>query len=177
MSDFDEQIKSLREELLLAQSQRLELAKFKLVSIAVLGSVALGANGIESGQGAVFVIALVPIVALYIDTLGDAKKIQFSVIGAFLREKAHGTLLGEYEAFCEENRQVFYQNYAYRYSTALVSLAITVIGIGHLVLTPHMWLLGVAEVLSGILGFVAAVILSSQTSTRIAQLAASRDRF
>lgn len=175
MSNFDDQIKSLRDEILLAQTQRLELAKFKLVSIAVLGSVAIGANGIDNGSGAAFVIALVPIVGLYIDSLADSKKIQFSVIAVFLREKSQGSLLGEYEAFCEENREVFYTNYAYKYSTALVSASIAVIGIIHILVSPSTALLGVAELISGLAGVIGALSLNLRTNSKLSSLASSRD--
>lgn len=174
MANSDEQIKSLRDELLLAQTQRLELAKFKLVAIAVLGSVAIGANGIENGRGAAFVIALAPIVGLYIDSLADSKKIQFSVIAAFLRNKSRSTLLGEYEAFCEENREVFYQNYAYRYSTALVSIAISIMGFLHILTSPELMLLGVTELVSGLLGVIGAVLLSRSTRGKLYKLSASQ---
>lgn len=172
MADSDEQIKSLRDELLLAQTQRLELAKFKLVAIAVLGSVAIGANGIENGRGAAFVIALAPIVGLYIDSLADSKKVQFSVIAAFLRQKSRSTLLGEYEAFCEENREVFYQNYAYRYSTALVSFAISVMGFLHILTSSDLTVLGITEIVSGLVGVIGAVLLSRSTRGKLDKLSA-----
>ena len=174
MADFDEQIKSLRDELLLAQTQRLELAKFKLVAIAVLGSVAIGANGIENGRGAAFVIALVPIVGLYIDSLADSKKVQFSAIAAFLRQKSQSTLLGEYEAFCEENREVFYQNYAYRYSTGLVSIAIGTLGLLHILTSSDLALLGAMEIVSGVLGVIGAALLSRRTREKLDKLSASQ---
>lgn len=172
MAEFDEQLKSLRDELLVAQTQRLELAKFKLVAIAVLGSVAIGANGIENGRGAAFVIALAPIVGLYIDSLADSKKVQFSAIAAFLRNKSRSTLLGEYEAFCEENREVFYQNYAYRYSTALVSIAISIMGFLHILTSSDLTLLGVTELVSGLLGVIGAVLLSRSTRNKLYKLSA-----
>lgn len=175
MADFDEQIKSLRDELLLAQTQRLELAKFKLVAIAVLGSVAIGANGIENGRGAAFVIALAPIVGLYIDSLADSKKVQSSVIAAFLRDKSRSTLLGEYEAFCEDNRAVFYQNYPYRYSTALVSISISMLGLFHIFTSSDLTLLGVTELVSGLLGILGAVLLSRSTSAKLHKLSASQE--
>ena len=169
LENFDEQIKSLREELLLAQSQRLDLAKFKLGAIAVLGSVALGASGVTNGQGAIFVMALIPFAALYIDSLGDSKKIQFYAIGAFLRQHTAQTLLGEYEKFCEQNREVFFQNYAYRYSTALVSAGIVAIGILHLLSEYHI-MVGLVEILSGIMGLLGAVGLARQTKSKLEKL-------
>lgn len=174
MNNVDEQLKSLRDELLLAQSQRLDLARFKLVAIAVLGSVALGANGITNGEGAALVMALVPLTALYIDSLGDAKKIQFFAIGSFLREKFPTSLLGEYEKYCEDNREVFYQNYAYKYSTALVSLGILAIGAFRLVTSGEFLLLGAVELGSGLLGFVGALALSSSTANKLSRLRTKR---
>jgi hypothetical protein len=173
VSGSDEQLASLRDELLQAQSQRLDLARFKLVAIAVLGSVALGANVLTNGEGAALVMGLVPLTALYIDSLGDAKKIQFFAIGSFLRQKFPKSLLGDYEKFCEDNREVFHQNYAYKYSTALVSLGIVAIGVARLVLQPDAALLGIVEILSGSAGVMGAASLARSTAAKLARLGAS----
>lgn len=170
MTTNDDQIKSLREELLQAQSQRLDLSRFKLVAIAVLGSVALGAGGVTNGEGAALVMGLVPLTALYIDSLGDAKKIQFFAIGTFLRQRFPDSLMGEYERFCEDNREVFYQNYAYQYSTALVSLGTAAIGVARLVTSPDSLLLGIVELTSGVIGVVGSLALTRSTAKKLLQL-------
>ena len=170
VAEDSEQLKSLRDELLAAQAQRLDLAKYKLVAIAVLGSVALGANGVSNGEGARYVIALIPFAALYIDSLGDSKKIQFYAIGSFLRQRLEGSLLGEYERFCNERRDVFFQNYSYKYSTALVSGAIAVMGIVHLIAGADTTVLGIVEILSGLLGVVGAATLAKSTAHKVSQL-------
>jgi hypothetical protein len=167
MNDSVEQLKSLRDELLAAQAQRLDLAKYKLVAIAVLGSVALGANGVSNGEGARYVIALIPFAALYIDSLGDSKKIQFYAIGSFLRQRLEGSLLGEYERFCHEKRDVFFQNYSYKYSTGLVSGAIAVMGVVHLIAGSNTTVLGIAEMVSGVLGVVGAATLAKSTAHKV----------
>ena len=168
---MSEEFKSLRDELLAAQSQRLELAKYKLVAVAVLGSVAIGAGGAADSTSVPYLIGLIPFVCLYLDIISETKKVQYMAIGSFLSKQEDQSLLAKYERFCAQNREVFYQNYAYKYSTLLISISILLLGLSRLIWeqSPDSLLL-VVEISSGLLGVIAALMLDRSTKNRLNQL-------
>jgi len=129
---MSEELKSLRDELLASQTQRYELAKYKLVAVAVLGSVAIGAGGSGQTTSVPYLIGLIPFVCLYLDIIAETKKIQFMVIGSFLSHQDDESILAKYERFCAQNRNVFYQNYSYKYSTLVISFSIFLLGFGRI---------------------------------------------
>lgn len=169
---MQEELVSLRNEALAAQQQRLDLARFKIVSIAVIGAIAIGTS--DLAQGSVpYVIGLVPLVAIYIDVIMETKKIQFMAIGAFLNTLDKGSPIAKYEAFVEKRRSGFLKNYAYQYTTMVVCAGIALLGLGRVVfhfINPEYVLdpvLIVIEVSSGVAGYVAAVLLNKTVAKKI----------
>lgn len=169
---MQEELVSLRNEALAAQQQRLDLARFKIVSIAVIGAIAIGTS--DLAQGSVpYVIGLIPLVAIYIDVIMETKKIQFMAIGAFLNTLDKGSPIAKYEAFVEKRREGFLKNYSYQYSTMVVCAGIVLIGIGRIlwhqinseyVLDPVLISI---EIVSGTAGFVAAYLLNKTVSRKV----------
>lgn len=165
---MSEEFKSLRDELLAAQSQRLELAKYKLVAVAVLGSVAIGAGGAADSTSVPYLIGLIPFVCLYLDIISETKKVQYMAIGSFLSKQDDQSLLAKYERFCAQNREVFYQNYAYKYSTLIISIAILLLGLSRLGWeTNQDGVLILVEVAAGSLGVLGALLLDRSTKNRL----------
>lgn len=165
---MSEEFKSLRDELLAAQSQRLELAKYKLVAVAVLGSVAIGAGGAADSTSVPYLIGLIPFVCLYLDIISETKKVQYMAIGSFLSKQDDQSLLAKYERFCAQNREVFYQNYAYKYSTLIISIAILLLGLSRLGWeTNPDGVLILIEVAAGSLGMLGALLLDRSTKNRL----------
>lgn len=169
---MSEEFKSLRDELLAAQSQRLELAKYKLVAVAVLGSVAIGAGGAADSNSVPYLIGLIPFVCLYLDIISETKKVQYMAIGSFLSKQEDQSLLAKYERFCEQNREVFYQNYAYKYSTLIISICILILGLSRVLweISPNTLLI-LVEIGAGLLGVIGAMALANSTKERLKQLA------
>jgi hypothetical protein len=165
---MSEELKSLRDELLASQTQRYELAKYKLVAVAVLGSVAIGAGGSNETNSIPYLIGLIPFVCLYLDIIAETKKIQFMVIGSFLSQQDDQSMLAKYERFCAQNRNVFYQNYAYKYSTLVISISILLLGFGRVVWQqPIESLLSVVEISAGLIGAILSIGLDRSTTKRL----------
>ena len=169
---MQEEIVSLRNEAMAAQQQRLDLARFKIVSIAVIGAIAIGTS--DLAQGSVpYVIGLIPLVAIYVDVIAETKKIQFMAIGSFLNTLDKTGPIARYEAFVEKRRDGFLKNYSYMYSTMVVSAGIALLGIGRLVwfgINPSYPLdpvLVCIEIGAGVAGFVTSWILNRTVATKI----------
>lgn len=169
---MQEELVSLRNEALAAQQQRLDLARFKIVSIAVIGAIAIGTSDLSQGS-VPYVIGLIPLVAIYIDVIMETKKIQFMAIGAFLNTLDKGSPIAKYEAFVEKRRAGFLKNYSYQYSTMVVCAGIFLLGIGRIVwhqVNPDYALdpvLVAIEIVSGAAGYVAAYVLNKTVSKKI----------
>jgi hypothetical protein len=165
---MSEELKSLRDELLASQTQRYELAKYKLVAVAVLGSVAIGAGGSGQTTSVPYLIGLIPFVCLYLDIIAETKKIQFMVIGSFLSHQDDESILAKYERFCAQNRNVFYQNYSYKYSTLVISFSIFLLGFGRIFRQqPIEILLAVVEISAGLIGVLGSIALDRSTAKRL----------
>ena len=167
-----EEIVVLRNESMAAQQQRLDLAKFKIVCIAVLGSLAIGASGLTTGS-VPYIIGIIPFVSIYIDVISETKKIQFMAIGAFLNTLTRESVIGRYEDFVEKNREGFLRNYSYQLSTLVVCAAIAALGIGRLIFSAFITsyapdpLLVAIEIVSGVTGIVGAMILNRVVKKKI----------
>lgn len=167
-----EEIVSLREESMAAQRQRLELAQFKIIAIAALGAVAIGASDFNTVP---YIIGLIPLVAIYIDVISETKKIQFMAIGAFLNSLSSTSVMAEYERFAAKKRSAFLRNYSYQYSTIIVSGAISLLGVGRVVanmISPEFtvdYLLAAVEFSAGLLGIVASIALNTTVAKKTAQ--------
>jgi hypothetical protein len=172
-----EEIVSLRDESIAAQRQRLELAQFKIVAIAAIGAVAIGASDLNTVP---YIIGLIPLVAIYVDVISETKKIQFMAIGAFLNSLSASSIMAQYEKFADNNRSAFLRNYSYQYSTVVVSAAIALLGVGRLIVGTFMFeggvdfLLAVVEISSGLLGVVASLVLNRIVARKTAQFTSAR---
>jgi hypothetical protein len=166
---MSDEIIALRDESVAAQTMRFDLAKFKLVTTAVLGSIAIGAGTSANTEKLPYVIGLIPLVCIYIDLIADSKQIQLLVIGAFLKTQKTG-VLAAYEKFCAELRKeksIFIDSYAFFYSTAFLCIAIFLFGVGQ-------WQFGgsadsveiAIEIFSGSIGLVISYLLNRRTRAR-----------
>lgn len=158
-----DEIISLREESVAAQSMRFDLAKFKLIATAVLGSIAVGAGTASGTERLPYVMGLVPLVSIYIDLIANTKQIQILVIGKFLQGYGSG-VFAEYEMFCSEirtKRNVFADSYAFYVATAALSIAIALYGLGQLIFLDQPNYAEVAvHVVSGSLGYFVSYLLN-----------------
>lgn len=159
---MSDQVIALRSESLAAQSMRFDLAKFKLVTTAVLGSLVIGAGATASTRQIPYVIGLIPIVCIYIDLIANAKQIQVLVIGKFLQKSNLG-IFSEYESFCSElrnSKRVFLDSYAFHFSTVLICVSIAAYGLGKLIFLSNFDPFEVTvEISSGALGLAISILL------------------
>lgn len=170
---MSDEIISLREESVAAQSMRFDLAKFKLIATAVLGSIAVGAGTTAGTERFPYVMGLIPLVGIYIDLIANTKQIQILVIGSFLKGYGKG-VFAEYEKFCTDlrsRRNVFADSYAFYISTAFLSVTIALYGIGQLLfLTNPNYAEVAVHLISGSLGFIISYFLNEKFKWRCAAL-------
>ena len=169
-----EEIVSLRNEVMAAQQQRLDLARFKIVCISVLGSLAIGASGITEGS-VPYIIGLIPLVAIYIDVICETKKIQFMAIGSFLKTLPKGSVTAPYEKFSPGHRDDFLRLYSYLYSTIAVSATIAILGLIRVVAQPlfptyepDMTLVAI-EIVSGVFGVISSLLLNKVVAAKVSK--------
>lgn len=95
----------LREEVRDFHKARLDLHKWKLIVVAALGTVGLGLSGKEIKYDFIepaFILALIPLILLYIDLLQRDLVLKVRVIGRFIDEYNNldsNTIYGKYESF------------------------------------------------------------------------------
>lgn len=170
---MSDEIISLRTESISAQAMRFDLAKFKLIATAVLGSIAVGAGTTAGTEKFPYVVGLIPLVCIYIDLIADSKRIQILVIGAFLKTREAG-VFADYEKFCSElrtKRNIFAESYAFSSATNFLCLAIFLFGVLQLIFIENvarteLWI----EILSGTLGLVISLLLHRNTKKRVSQI-------
>jgi hypothetical protein len=160
---------SLRAESIAAQTMRFDLAKFKLVTTAVLGSIAIGAGTTSGTEKFPYIMGLIPLVCIYIDLIADSKQIQILVIGAFLKTEKAG-IFSRYEKYCSDLRSrkdIFIDSYAFYFSTMVLCIAIALFGIGQLFLIEDYVRVEVLiEIVSGLSGIVLSTLLNLRTKVR-----------
>jgi len=160
---------SLRAESIAAQTMRFDLAKFKLVTTAVLGSIAIGAGTTSGTEKFPYIMGLIPLVCIYIDLIADSKQIQILVIGAFLKTEKAG-IFSRYEKYCSDLRSrkdIFIDSYAFYFSTMVLCIAITLFGVGQLFLIEDYVRVEVLiEIVSGLFGIVLSTLLNLRTKVR-----------
>jgi hypothetical protein len=168
-----EELVALRDESVASQNQEIDLAKFKILSIAVVGAIAIGTG--EFVENSIpLAIGLIPPVAFYIDVIMETKRIQVMAIGAFLSTLDPArSALSKYEAYCQRHRDFFMTNFSYKYSTVVISGVIAMIGLGRMIAgnviegySPDPWLVAV-EITSGLFGVIATVLLKRDVEKRI----------
>jgi len=132
----------LRTEIVEAQKARAELFKWKIILVAALGGAALGIAG-ESHGSREYLLALAPLVCVYVDTLCAHLDLRILIIGAFLRKNSfprgsEGYMVRKYEQFVEkvraaENRSNLdpfdLENFALYVTTGLLSLSVVLWGL------------------------------------------------
>jgi len=160
---------SLRAESIAAQTMRFDLAKFKLVTTAVLGSIAIGAGTTSGTEKFPYIMGLIPLVCIYIDLIADSKQIQILVIGAFLKTEKAG-IFSRYEKYCSDLRSrkdIFIDSYAFYFSTMVLCIAIALFGVGQLFLIEdYVRVEVVIEIISGLSGIVLSTLLNLRTKVR-----------
>jgi len=160
---------SLRAESIAAQTMRFDLAKFKLVTTAVLGSIAIGAGTTSGTEKFPYIMGLIPLVCIYIDLIADSKQIQILVIGAFLKTEKAG-IFSRYEKYCSNLRSrkdIFIDSYAFYFSTMVLCIAISLFGVGQLFLIEDYVRAEVLiEIVSGLSGIVLSTLLNLRTKVR-----------
>ena len=160
---------SLRAESIAAQTMRFDLAKFKLVTTAVLGSIAIGAGTTSGTEKFPYIMGLIPLVCIYIDLIADSKQIQILVIGAFLKTEKAG-IFSRYEKYCSDLRSrknIFIDSYAFYFSTMVLCIAIALLGVGQLFLIEdYVSVEVVIEIISGLSGIVLSTLLNMRTKVR-----------
>jgi hypothetical protein len=148
---------------------RFDLAKFKLVTTAVLGSIAIGAGTTSGTEKFPYIMGLIPLVCIYIDLIADSKQIQILVIGAFLKTEKAG-IFSRYEKYCSDLRSrkdIFIDSYAFYFSTMVLCIAIALFGVGQLFLIEdYVRVEVVIEIISGLSGIVLSTLLNLRTKVR-----------
>ncbi|WP_432820890.1 glycoside hydrolase family 15 protein [Trichloromonas sp.] len=162
----------LAEEIIEAQKVRSALLKWKLVLVSGLGAAGLGLTSADKG-GFLLLLALIPLVAVYVDLLCSSLNLRIILIGRYFAEKTDDP----YEAFVGPHRIVFsLEDWALYGSSYCLSGLLTVVGaflfVHGLFAGPAMssWPTGLALVLSGLVG----AILTRWVETSYAILAELR---
>jgi hypothetical protein len=114
----DGAMEKLRDELIAAQEGRLDVVKWKLLSIGGIGAVALGLGEGKSAEPAL--LALVPLLCVYVDLAYWNLSIRMNAIGQYLRQQKDGPFFG-YETFATSNFFVFVFEDAAMLALTLVS--------------------------------------------------------
>ncbi|VTR70562.1 Glycoside hydrolase 15-related protein (modular protein) [Desulfosarcina cetonica] len=116
-------INKLPDEILNAQSAGVDYLKWKLILVAGLGAAALGSGG---NKPFYLLLALIPLVCIYVDLLCAGLSVRMIAIGRFYAN-VHGD---SYECFARHNKMVFRsEDWAQRWSTYAICLAVGGIGL------------------------------------------------
>lgn len=93
-----------RSEIIETQKARSDLLKWKLLVVAALGTIGLGlCQGTRGNIHALYVLALIPFVAVYVDILCNHLNLRMFVISAYAQNR-HKHPDMTYEAFCDKAR-------------------------------------------------------------------------
>lgn len=123
-----ERSNKLPDEILGAHQTRADFLKWKLLLVAALGAAGLGLG--EKSKPVYLLVALIPLVCLYVDLLCMNLKVRVLVIGTFYANSREDA----YERYTQKNRKVFEtEDWALHYSTYV--LCLVVIGVGCLAQT------------------------------------------
>lgn len=101
-------MEKLRDEILHCESTRSVLLKWKLAVVGVVGAAGLGFSGSTRVPHAVFVLCVIPPVAVYVDLLCRHLALKMLVIGTFLAQWRGGNdparVFSSYESWAMETR-------------------------------------------------------------------------
>ena len=116
-------VSKLPDEIIEAQKARSDLLKWKLALIAALGAGGFGL--MKEVSPAPLLLALIPLVSLYVDLLCSNLNIRQVVIGAYFRTARQDA----YETFVHDHRRVFdLEDSALSWSTMTVCLLVAITG-------------------------------------------------
>jgi hypothetical protein len=153
-AEFEKELVPLRTEILECEKARIDLLKYKLLTIAVLGSIGLGLNDKINDQSAViapvYILCIIPFACIFVDSLCMHNNLRIVVIAKFLKEQ--GDL---YERFVldvrKRSRFIFsLEDFALHVSSILVSIIL--IGLG-------IWKSVCALIITGIVGVMMILTL------------------
>ena len=99
-------LEKLRDEIIESQKARTDLIKWKLILVAAIGGAAFGIGSTVTGaeNPPVVLLALVPIVCLFVDAVCIHNEIRILMIARFIRGGALGAVPKQYEDYCREIR-------------------------------------------------------------------------
>jgi hypothetical protein len=179
-------MEKLREEILQAERTRSDLLKLKLGLVGTIGAFGLGFYGSGTLEHAELVLAVIPLVSVYVDLLCRHLTLRIVVIGTFLRTStlrgdSNGGVLKDYEEFAQEARTLprpgnrngsisafALEDWALIYSTYALSAGVLAYGfylVGQGSQLPILFLL------SGGTGLVATLFGNRQYNERFAAVA------
>ena len=151
----------LRKEIIEAEKLRSEFLRWKLLLVAGLGAAGLGLTDSPLPQ---IVLALIPLVCVYVDLVARHMNLRILVIAAYLRAADFapgddGCHFREYEDLCKEKRHVFgFETVALSWSTIALSALTIYAGFAMEGLKkPAVTVL----VCAGIVGLVAAIAVDA----------------
>jgi hypothetical protein len=119
-----ERTSKLPDEILATQQARSDLLKWKLVLVAALGAAGFGLE--EKIAPTHLLLALIPLVCLYVDLLCTNLNLRLIVIGTYYAS-FHEDI---YEGFVAKNRRAFdLEDWALYWSTIVVSVLVSIVGL------------------------------------------------
>ena len=153
---------ALREELIECQRTRSEFIRWKLILVAAVGSAAFGLGDKENPQHPEL-LAFIPLICTYVDSVCLHNDSRIMMIGRFLRESPLASAAARaYEQFCDEHRAKFYnEGFALFISSLFLSGLVASLGFGgyNPQAAPDPWH-PTALVVSGLLGAAMTLFLS-----------------
>jgi hypothetical protein len=152
----------LREEVIECQRARSEFIRWKLILVAAVGSAAFGLGDKDNPKHPEL-LAFIPLICTYVDSVCLHNDSRIMMIGRFLRESPLASEAARaYEKFCAEHRASFYnEGFAVFISSLLLSVVIASIGFAgyNPEATPDPWHPNVLAA-SGLLGAALTLFLS-----------------
>lgn len=160
-------VDKLREEIIESQKARTDLIKWKLIVVAAIGATAVKTASAPSSP---FLLAFIPFVCLYVDTVCFHNDLRIMAIASFLRNRPREVdpESWDYEQHCSANRASFpLEAFALQGATLVISALIAYLGLtisdkvieGFFQAQPgHAHQLGCFLAVAGISGFALSVI-------------------
>lgn len=122
----------LRDEIIESQKVRTDLIKWKLILVAAIGAASL--ESVPGMSPRIILLALIPFVCLYVDTVCFHNDIRIMAIGAYLRTSKmvadEHSEAASYETFCLSTRRYFkLEGFALLGATFILSLFVLLVGL------------------------------------------------
>jgi hypothetical protein len=147
---------ALRAEIVECQKAKAEFIRWKLIIVAAIGGAAFGLND-TVGQPAL--MALIPLVCIYVDSVCVHNDSRIMMIADFLRTSDHaGAQARAYEAHCNAHRHRFYGDGMVLFVSSFV-LSVLVAAWGIYERTVDEPFAGAACLVTGIVGGIVTLIL------------------